>query len=148
MTSETHWHKLEAMFRSAPINQQLYPDFTIKVQHKSAEIWGPVSSQTFHAMGAMHGSVVFKWLDDAAYFAAASTETDYFLLTQYFDIQFIRPVSDGFIRAVGQCEDVSDNEIKASATLWNDQQKVIAKGVGIFKRSKYPLGPIFQKSPD
>lgn len=145
MIEEKHFQQLEALFLSAPINKTWYPDFRIQIRDKESEILGQVSPQTFHALGAMHGSVVFKWLDDAAYFAAASTEKDFFLLTKQFDIQLLRPVSAGIIRAVGQWEEASEREIKASATLWNDQNKPIGKGVGIFVRSKYPLGPIFQQ---
>ena len=48
----------------------------------------PIKEDYFHALNAIHGSVYFKMLDDAAFFAAQSVVEDYMLLTANFNISF------------------------------------------------------------
>jgi acyl-coenzyme A thioesterase PaaI-like protein len=45
--------------------------------------------------GAAHGTIYFKMLDDAAFYAANTLVTDRFLLTTSFNLLFSRPVRGG-----------------------------------------------------
>lgn len=60
------------MYLAAPINK-IYPP-KIWVSEASAEIQIDVKPEYFHGAGAVHGSVIFKLLDDAAFFATNSLE--------------------------------------------------------------------------
>lgn len=44
----------------------------------------PVKPSSFHAAGALHGSVLFKALDDAAIFAVYSVEPEVLVVTTSF----------------------------------------------------------------
>ena len=77
MRIEAHYRALEKMYLSAPINSIYEP--RISVSHERAEITIDVKESLFHAAGAVHGSVYFKMLDDAAFFAANSIEADHFV---------------------------------------------------------------------
>ena len=93
MPSSEHYHKLERMYLSAPINTFYSP--TIEITEGRSVIEFPVRPEFFHAADAIHGSVYFKALDDAAFFAVNSLVEDYFVLTVSFNIYLTQPVSEG-----------------------------------------------------
>ena len=94
---DPHFRGLERMYLAAPINAFYEP--SIEVLEGEATIGIEVEDKLHHAAGAVHGSVYFKMLDDAAFFAANSVEREFFVLTASFTTYFTRPVSDGSIRA-------------------------------------------------
>ena len=99
-----HYRKLERMYAAAPINAFYAPTRT--VGHRTAEVSFEVQPKMHHSAGAMHGSVYFKALDDAAWFAANSIVSETFVLTHTFTVTLLRPVTGGRIRAVGTVDDV------------------------------------------
>src|SRR5438132_132473 len=64
-TNEEHFRKLERMYQSAPINRYFAP--VLRISEGSAQLTIPVKTDFFHAAHAVHGSVYFKALDDAAF---------------------------------------------------------------------------------
>ena len=58
--------------------------------------------QLFHAAGAAHGTLYFKMMDDAAFYACNSLVTDRFLLTTAFNLLFTRPLRAGPATAEGR----------------------------------------------
>jgi len=62
-----HYQKLENMYLAAPINNFYNP--TINVEECNSEIILTIKEDFFHSANAVHGSVYFKMLDDAAFFA-------------------------------------------------------------------------------
>jgi uncharacterized protein (TIGR00369 family) len=136
---EIHHRKLERMYLSAPINNLLYPGITIAISHERAELTLKVDEKFFHAANAIHGSVYFKMLDDAAFFAANSVVNDIFVYTVSFNTQLLRPVSKGMIRSAGELKFVSANLLIADATLYDENNKVVGRGSGNFMKSKIQL---------
>ena len=136
---EEHFRKLERMYLKANLNTALYPSTTVRISKGSAEIGLEISENYFHALGAIHGSVYFKLLDDAAFFAASSVVHDVFVLTASFNIKFIRPVDDGRINAIGNLISTGDDRYIAEAILFNSSGKKIAVGSGEFAKSKSQL---------
>jgi len=67
-----HFRKLERMYLGANFNKALYGTSTITISEGRCSVGLEVSDQYFHALGAMHGSVYFKLLDDAAFFAGSA----------------------------------------------------------------------------
>ena len=65
------------------------------VEQGFARIRFEVSEQLFHAAGAAHGTLYFKMMDDAAFYACNSLVTDRFLLTTAFNLHFTRPLRAG-----------------------------------------------------
>ncbi len=141
MGRNDHFSKLERMYLSANVNETHYPSTKISIGDKSAEISIVADESYHHALGGMHGSVYFKLLDDAAFFAASSVVMDVFVLTFSFNIQFFRPHAIGKITAVGKVDQVTRNLVVASSVLKNEQGKVIAQGSGSFMKSQVPLTP-------
>lgn len=137
MNNEQHFRALERMYLSAPINQIYKP--RIQVAYQSAEIEIEISEKYFHAARAVHGSVYFKMLDDAAYFAANSIEKDFFVLTVSFTTYLTRPISEGFMRSIGKIVNKTKNQILAEAIVYDSQGREIGRGNGIFVRGKVPL---------
>ncbi len=139
MIGEEHYHKLERMYLAAPINEFFRP--TIKIGRGTAEIRVNVDSRFFHAAQAAHGAVYFKSLDDAAFFAVSSLVEDRFVLTSNFNLYMLAPVSAGMIRSVGKVVSGGGSSFLAESVLYNDQDEEIARGSGMFIRSKMRLDP-------
>ena len=90
----------------------------------------------------MHGAVYFKALDDATYFAANSLVTDVCVLTARFEIEFLRPVTSGEVRAVGRLDADDGHRLEASGELYDDQDRLVGRGKGSFARSKLALNDV------
>ena len=134
-----HYRKLERMYLQANINTMLFDTTTCEISMEKAEIGLTLTEKYYHALGAIHGSVYFKLLDDAAFFAVSSIVEDVFVLTSSFNINLIRPVKDGTITSVGKVKSRSTNQFVAESTLYNEAGKEIAFGTGNFVRSKTSL---------
>lgn len=138
-TMTAHYKKLEKMYLEANIQAKLFPSTTIKIEEKLATIGINISDDYYHALNAVHGSVYFKLLDDACYFAVSSIVTDVFVLTTSFNLNLVRPVQNGTLKAVGRVRFTSKNIFTADGTLYNEQGKEIAFGTGNFAKSKVSL---------
>src|SRR4249919_4000704 len=130
MKEEAHFRKLERMYLSAPVNKQLYNGITIHISEQKAELSLLVEKRFFHAANAIHGSVYFKMLDDAAFFAVNSIVTDVFVYTVSFNTQLLRPVSTGIIQSIGELKFKSANLFIADSVLYDENEKLIGKGTG------------------
>ena len=137
MQSNNHFRCLENMYRAAPLNDYYLP--TMTVSEGSAEISIDVDRKFFHAGQAVHGSVYFKMLDDAAFFAANSLETEVFVLTTSFTTYLTKPISNGKMHAVGKVVNKNRSQFIAEAVVYNDKAQEIGRGNGIFVRSKIKL---------
>lgn len=136
---EEHFRKLERMYHGAPINRFYQP--TIRVSSGVADLQLPVKPELFHAAHAVHGSVYFKALDDAAFFAVSSLVTDVFVLTASFNIYLTRPVTEGILHASGRVVHGSRKLFLAEAELFDGEQRLVARGSGSFMRSTIALTP-------
>jgi uncharacterized protein (TIGR00369 family) len=139
MAQTEHYRKLENMYLQARVNQFHFPSTQIEIGEGTATVQVLADSTLHHALGGVHGSIYFKLLDDAAFFAASSLVKDVFVLTQSFQLSFLRPVSTGLLKATGRVRVASTQVLIAEATLWNSDGKEIAFGSGNFMRSKSPL---------
>src|SRR5262245_55934652 len=90
-----HFRRLERMYASAPITAWF--GASIAIDEGRATVTLPVKTDFFHAASGVHGSVYFRVLDDAAFFAVSSVVEDVFILTSSFNIYFVRPVSSGVL---------------------------------------------------
>jgi uncharacterized protein (TIGR00369 family) len=93
-----------------------------------------------HAAGAAHGSVVFKCLDDAAFFAANSLVQDALVLTASFTLHFLRPAAAGELVARGKVVHRGRRQLLADAVA-TAGGKEVARGTGTFAVSDIPLRP-------
>lgn len=136
MTQE-HYSKLIQMYAKAPINAFYNPHMTI--EDGKAIITIEVTPKMHHSARGVHGSVYFKLLDDAAFFAANSIETKFFVLTSDFHIRLLRPVVSGTLIATGWVSHAGRKSILAYAELRDEQGTLISTGQGSFARSSMPL---------
>ena len=137
--TEKHFRKLERMYLSAPINKELYQGITISISNEKAELILNVDPKFFHAANAIHGSVYFKMLDDAAFFAVNSIIQDVFVYTVSLNVQLLRPVSQGIIKSVGEVKFKSTNLFIADSTLFDENNKLAGRASGNFMKSKIEL---------
>lgn len=134
-----HYRKLERMYLNSNVNTKLYETTEIRINDEMTEIKLTIDSKYFHALGAIHGSVYFKLLDDAAFFAVNSIVKDVFVLTTSFNINIIRPVSKGVITATGKLKFKSRNLFMAESSLTDEKGREIAFGTGNFAKSNISL---------
>ena len=136
---DNHFRKLERMYLSAPVNNQLYKGITIKISNETAELTLKIEQKFFHAANAIHGSVYFKMLDDAAFFSVNSIVQDVFAYTVSFNVQLLRPASGGLIKSIGELKFKSTNLFIADSALFDENNKLIGRGSGNFMKSKIVL---------
>ena len=135
---EEHYRKLEWMYvHAAAINKFYQPK--IDISQGECEITIEISPKFFHAANAVHGSVYFKMLDDAAFFAANSMVQEVFVLTTSFHIHLMRPVIYGQLKAIGKVVSKSKKSFVAEAILYNEKGKEISRGSGTFVKSDIQL---------
>lgn len=134
MPSEKHFRHLEEYYHAGPCNQYYKPKLTIS--HGEAEVAVQARTDFFHGRGAVHGSVYFKMLDDAAYFAVNSLYEDAFVLTLSFNVYFVRPVKTGIMTARGKVVSRSPNLYVAESELVDEKGRLLARGIGNFSKTK------------
>ena len=132
-----HFRRLERLYLSAPTNEYYRPSITIG--EGVAEISIEARPDFHHAANAVHGSVYFKLLDDAGFFAANSLVEDFFVLTADFSIHLFRPVSEGTMTATGKMVHAAKRIFVAQADLHDGAGNLIAHGVGSYVRSRIAL---------
>ncbi len=135
---EAHFRSLEALYRSAPINRQYQSELTIVGRGRSV-IEFAVDEASFHAANAAHGTIYFKMLDDAAFYAANSLVTDRFLLTTAFNLHFTKPLRGGEARAEGRWISGKRRVLVAEARILDSDGDECARGTGTFLRSHIAL---------
>ncbi|MET0371579.1 MAG: PaaI family thioesterase [Sphingobium sp.] len=136
-----HFRALEGLYRSAPINGLFRSRMSIPSAGHSA-IDFEVDESMFHAAGAVHGTVYFKMLDDAAFYAANSLVSDRFLLTTSFNLLFTRPIGPGRIRAEGRWISGRRRVYVAEASLVDEEGEEVGRGTGTFMRSQFALSSL------
>jgi uncharacterized protein (TIGR00369 family) len=138
-SSTEHFRKLERMYHSAPINK--FYDPKLRIERGRTELVIPIRPEFFHAARAAHGSVYFKALDDAAFFAVNSLVEDVFVLTANFTLYLLRPIDKGAMIARGVVTHESQSSFIAEATLVDQDSRQIARGSGSFVKSRTALTP-------
>ena len=133
-----HWRALERLYDSAPVNRLFDSRLTITGEG-TAQIAFVVDERHYHAAGAAHGTVYFKMLDDAAFYAANTLVTDRFLLTTSFNLHFTRPVRAGPVIAEGRWISGRKRVLVADARLIDADGEEVGRGTGTFMRSRIAL---------
>lgn len=127
---ELDYELITKMFNEAPCNAHLKPRYL--ASEGMGEVRLTVRPDMLHAGGVVHGSILFKLLDDASTMAViGSMGTS---LTSTFNIYFTRPVSSGEIYAVGRVVKLGRRQIIAEAEAYDEQDRLLAKGSGTFMR--------------
>ncbi|NNC55124.1 MAG: PaaI family thioesterase [Pseudomonadales bacterium] len=137
MQQKSHFESLISMYAAAPINEIYQP--VLALDEGAAEIEIELSEKYHHAAGGVHGSVYFKMLDDAAWFAANTLDSNNFVLTVSFTTYITRPVSTGKMKAVGKVVNVNKSQFIAESIVYDAEGREIGRGNGVFVRGKMPL---------
>ena len=139
--AEAHFRALESLYAEAPINGLFRSRLEI-VEEGFARIRFDVSEEHFHAAGAAHGTLYFKMMDDAAFYACDSLVTDRFLPTTAFNLLFTRPLRQGPVVAEGRWASGRRRVFVADARLIDASGEEAARGTGTFMRSHIPLSTL------
>ena len=135
---EAHLRSLEALYNSAPVNRLFASTMSLPEAGRS-EIDFVIAPTSFHAAGAAHGTLYFKMLDDAAFYAANGLVSDRFLLTTAFNLHFTKPLRDGQARAEGSWVSGKRRIFVAEARIVDSAGEECARGTGTFMRSHIAL---------
>lgn len=146
MATQVHHRKLEQLFAAAPVTR--WYGASIQVADGTAEVRIPVRTDFHHGAGAVHGSVYFRALDDAAFFAANSRVEDVLVLTVSFHLHFTAPVRQGELRAVGRVVHQAGRLFVAESELRDQHGTLLARGSGTFTRSSIALPAEFAGAPE
>lgn len=133
-----HWRALEGLYASAPINHKFRSSLEI-VGEGLSRITFLIEPDCFHAAGAAHGTIYFKMLDDAAFYAANTLVTDRFLLTTSFNLHFSKPIKGGRVVAEGRWVSGRRRVLVAESRLVDEEGEEVGRGTGTFMRSRIAL---------
>jgi len=133
-----HFRSLEALYRVAPVNQLFRSSLEI-VEQGHALIRFEVTPESFHAAGAAHGTIYFKMLDDAAFYACNSLVSDRFLLTTAFNLNLTKPLKAGLVTAEGRWVSGRRRVFVGESRLIDSDGDEAARGTGTFMRSHINL---------
>ncbi|WP_309602233.1 PaaI family thioesterase [Sphingomonas sp.] len=136
--AQAHWRSLETLYDSAPINR-LFESRLELAKAGESRIHFTVDKSAFHAAGAAHGTLYFKMLDDAAFYASNSLVSDRFLLTTAFNLHFTRPMREGAMVAEGKWISGKRRVFVAEARIIDSDGEECARGTGTFLRSHIAL---------
>jgi uncharacterized protein (TIGR00369 family) len=136
--AQAHLRALEALYAAAPINALFESSIELPEAGRSV-IRFPVESQSFHAANAAHGTLYFKMLDDAAFYAANGLVSDRFLLTTAFNLHFTKPLKSGEAVAEGRWISGRRRVFVAEARIVDSTGEECARGTGTFLRSHIAL---------
>ena len=139
--AQVHYRALERMYAAAAINR-MFPSRLAITDPGQARIDFDIDDRYYHAAGAAHGTLYFKMLDDAAFYAANSLVTDRFLLTTAFNLHFTAPIQAGPVSAHGVWISGRRRVFVAEARLVDSDGEEIARGTGTFMRSQFPLSSL------
>ncbi|HSF11489.1 MAG TPA: PaaI family thioesterase [Erythrobacter sp.] len=139
--AQQHYRALERLYASAPINQKFASKLHIPGEGLS-RLTFTVSEDDYHAAGAAHGTIYFKMLDDAAFYAANTLATDRFLLTTSFNLHFTKPLRAGTVIAEGRWVTGKRRVFVAEARLVDEEGDEIGRGTGTFMRSRMALSSL------
>lgn len=138
MSPTDHYRSLERMYAAAPLNMAFYHP-TMTVGEGKATIEMVLAEHHHHSAGAAHGSVYFKMLDDAAFFAANSLEHETFVLTSSFTTYLLRPVVQGTLRSEGRVVNIGRSQFIAESVLYDEKGREVGRGNGVFVKGRTPL---------
>ena len=136
-----HFRALESLYRHAAINALFGSQIEI-AEPGFARIRFVVESAAFHAAGAAHGTLYFKMMDDAAFYACNSLVSDRFLLTTGFNLVFTRPMRSGEAVAEGRWISGRRRVFVGETRILLPDGEEAARGTGTFMRSHIPLSSL------
>jgi uncharacterized protein (TIGR00369 family) len=137
VTDDEHYRSLEQLYDEAPVTR--WYGASLRVANGHALVRIPVRREFHHGADAVHGSVYFRALDDAAFFAANSHVREVLVLTVSFTVHFTAPVQEGELRAEGHLIHEAGRLFVAESELRDDTGRLLAVGSGTFTRSNIPL---------
>ena len=135
---DAHLRALESLYDSAPVNR-LFESTLSLIEAGRSRIDFTVAPSSYHAAGAAHGTLYFKMLDDAAFYAANALVSDRFLLTTAFNLHFTKPMKEGPARAEGRWISGRRRVFVAEARVVDSSGEECARGTGTFLRSHIAL---------
>jgi acyl-coenzyme A thioesterase PaaI-like protein len=136
-----HFRALESLYRHAAINRLFESEIEI-AEPGFTRIRFDIGPATNHAAGAAHGTLYFKMMDDAAFYACNSMVSDRFLLTTAFNLVFTRPLKEGPAIAEGRWVSGKRRVFVGEARLVLPDGEEAARGTGTFMRSHIPLSSL------
>lgn len=141
MSKQDHYKKLENLYTKVNIGE-FYDTTQMTVSQKHAEISLEIEPKYHMGLGLTHGSVYFRLLDDACFYACMSLEDETHLLTSRFNIEFLKPVISGKVIAKGKITHELKRGYHAESALYNSQGEMVAYGSGYFAKTKMLLSNI------
>ncbi len=146
--AQAHFRALESLYAEAPVNRLFASKLAIG-EAGFARISFEIGEPVFHAAGAAHGTIYFKMMDDAAFYACNSMVSDRFLLTTAFNLVFTKPLKAGPVTAEGRWVSGKRRVFVGEARLIDSEGEEAARGTSTFMRSRIALAglPGYRAAP-
>jgi len=135
----THCEKLERMYLSAPCSEYWEPG--VRIAEGEAEVLIPLQAKFLRTAGAMHESVCFTAMSDAAVLAVNSISGKNLAVAVSFTVQCPGPCTAEELIAKGRFVGMSGDRYLAESVLTDPDGNEIGRGSGAFVESSVPLSP-------
>ena len=128
---EAHFEDLERQYLAAACNE--FFDAGVRISEGAAEVVIEVQPRFLDAAGAVHPSVCFTALADAALLAVNSLVRDARVVVAKFDIQLNGPLTGDVVIARSRFVGMSGQQHLAESILTNSEGHEVGTGNGAFE---------------
>lgn len=130
-STEAYYGLLKRAFESAPITRHVRQVMET-VEHGSVTIRLPADPRLCHGAARIHGGVLGLVLDNAGFFAAATTTDGHWVATTEYKLHLLESVSAVDVIAVGKVLRRGRHLIHAEMRAMNEAGDVLAAGMGTY----------------
>lgn len=128
---------LATLYVNHPMHDHLHLDLTVKKGESTLAM--DVHPSCLNLVGTLHGSLYFKLMDDACFFAALSMNHHAFVATATFTIHYFTPVSSGRLTAKASVVEQMNSKYMCECVIVDQDTTKIGYGSGLFVAPKVPL---------
>lgn len=133
---EAYCESLMDRYLGAPHNE--FFDAGVRILEGEAEIVIPIQDRFLGPTGAVHPSVCFTAMADAAMLAVNSLVDKAYVVAVRFDIHLTHLIADGQLIARSRYLGMSENDYLAESALMDAEGQELGHGSGAFRESEAP----------
>jgi len=135
--NDAHFRHLESLYHAAPSNQLTPAEMVIG--DGTAVVTMRVEPNYRQAVGGVHGMLIFKLLDETAFYAANSRVTDVFLTTASMNTHFTSPPHGDVVTATARVLQQGRSTVLVEASVYDADETLVAHATGTFVRTRIAL---------
>jgi uncharacterized protein (TIGR00369 family) len=131
LDDDAYFDVLRSTFHGAPITQHVRQRLDVPAKG-TATVTLAIDPRLHHAGGALHGGIVGLVLDNAGFFAAASTTGGQWVVTSEFKVNLLEPAAGEVLVATGTVLRRGRNLVHTEMRATTAGGTLVAVGLGTY----------------